>query len=198
MKIYIIRHGQTDANRKNQLQGRRDIPLNQEGRAQAERIQTYFDGQGIRFDRVYSSPLGRAVETAKIAAGENATVQTDERLIEMDYGPYEGVDLKNPPEEIIEFFSDFTNNSAPDGMEQLASVTERAGRFLESIAGDGVENVLVSTHAILMKGLLEYLTPDSNGSYWSKYIGNCAVYRTEWDGGSFSVPVEVTDLAEKK
>ena len=40
MKIYIIRHGQTDANRKNQLQGRRDIPLNQEGRAQAERIQT--------------------------------------------------------------------------------------------------------------------------------------------------------------
>mgnify|MGYP002627570608 CR=1 FL=1 len=62
--------------------------------------------------------------------------------------------------------------------EQLASVIERVGRFLEGIKG-AEGNILISTHAIAMKGALEYLTPASQGTYWSKYIGNCAVYAVE-------------------
>jgi hypothetical protein len=44
-----------------------------------------------------------------------------------------------------------------------------------------------------MKGILEYLTPGSRGGYWSKFIGNCAVYQCVWRDGAFSVPVEVAD-----
>lgn len=114
----------------------------------------------------------------------------DDRLIEMDYGPYEGSDLKNPSPEIIAFFSDFVHNPAPEGMEQLSSVVTRAGEFIESIRGlKG--NILISTHAIAMKGILEYLTPESKGSYWSKYIRNCAVYVAENDGTDISVPVKL-------
>ena len=72
-------------------------------------------------------------------------------------------------------------------MEQLSSVVERAGTFLEEIRyleGD----ILVSTHAIAMKGILEYLTPGSGGSYWSKYIGNCAIYAAENSNGTIGVP----------
>ena len=108
----------------------------------------------------------------------------------MDYGPFEGADLKDPAPEIIHFFSDFVNNPAPEGMEQLSSVVSRVGEFLEGIRGLS-GNILISTHAIAMKGILEYLTPGSNGSYWSKYIGNCAVYVVDNADGRYSIPEEV-------
>ncbi len=74
-------------------------------------------------------------------------------------------------------------------MEPLSQVVERTGRFVEDIRGFSGD-ILISTHAIAMKGILEYLTPESNGSYWSKYIGNCAVYTAENRGGIIGVPVE--------
>ena len=108
----------------------------------------------------------------------------------MDYGPYEGSDLKNPAPEIIHFFSDFVKNPAPKGMEQLSHVVSRVGEFMEEIRNLS-GNILISTHAIAMKGILEYLTPGSNGSYWSKYIGNCAVYTVDNTNGIYSVPEEI-------
>ena len=119
-------------------------------------------------------------------------VQIDERLIEMDYGPYEGMGLKNPPPEIIAFFSDFQNTPAPDGMEPLEKVVERSGQFLEDIREEAAQkNILISTHAIAMKGLLEYLTPESHGAYWSKYVGNCDVYTAEVTAEGYTVPKEL-------
>lgn len=190
--IYIIRHGQTDKNAKNELQGRRNVPLNERGRRQAVEAGAYFRSRQIRFDKVYSSPLIRAVETADIVTGGTVPAVTDERLIEMDYGPYEGLDLTDPPAEVVEFFSDFVHHPAPEGMEQLTSVVKRAGEFLDDLAGNAGDagTILISTHAIAMKGLLEYLTPDARGRYWSTYIGNCSIYRTEEENGTFSVPYE--------
>ena len=93
---------------------------------------------------------------------------------------------------MLTFFKDFQNNPAPDGMEQLSSVVARAGEFLEEIreSAEG-KNILISTHAIAMKGLLEYLTPESEGSYWSKYIGNCAIYGADLVDGHYTVPEEL-------
>ena len=71
----------------------------------------------------------------------------------------------------------------------LSAVVERAGAFIEEIRGLD-ENILVSTHAIAMKGILEYLTPSSDGSYWSTYIGNCAVYAAQNSGREITVPEE--------
>lgn len=190
--IYIIRHGQTEKNKAHALQGRSDDLLNEAGMIQAREAAAWFKDQGISFDLVYSSPLKRAVDTGMIAAGEHIPLQIDERLIEMDYGPYEGMDLTAPAPEIITFFSDFVNNPAPEGMEPLADVVARAGAFMEDIKDqvDG-KTILISTHAIAMKGILEYLTPRSGGSYWSKFIGNCAVYETSLEGGKFKIPWEV-------
>lgn len=192
---YIIRHGQTETNRKRALQGRSDKPLNETGRRQAEALRGYFEREGITFDEVYSSPLGRAIETAKIAAGLTSSdgIRIDERIIEMDYGPYEGMTLDPPPAEIKRFFSDFVNQPEPEGMEPLADIVGRMGDFAESIRGRGTDgrNVLISTHAIAMKGALEYLTPESGGSYWSKYVANCAVYAWDEEAGGFSIPEEI-------
>jgi len=188
--IYIIRHGQTEKNRANVLQGRSDIPLNDSGRQQAEEVKDQFIKAGIHFDLVYTSSLIRAVQTAAIIA-EGIQQLKDDRLIEMDYGPYEGMDLADPAPEVLEFFRDFVHNPAPNGMEPLQAIVVRLGSFLEEIREEAAEkNILISTHAIAMKGALEYLTPDSGGSYWSKFIGNCAVYTSEiTPEGSWGIPV---------
>ena len=187
LMIYIVRHGQTELNSQHVLQGRSDHPLNDVGIAQAQEAARKL--QGIDFDRVYTSPLIRAVQTARILA-PNVNPIVDRRLIEMDYGAYEGMSLNALAPEVLTFFSDFAHNPAPEGMEQLSSVVERAKAFMED-ACRTEENILISTHAIAMKGILEYLTPSSQGAYWSTFIGNCAIYATEFKlDGSWSVPVE--------
>ena len=175
--IYIIRHGLTEENRAHLLLGRTDVPLNDIGRQQAAAAREHFANEGIRFDRIYTSPLSRAEETARIIAGTEAVLIKDERLLEMDFRPFEGVSLKNPPAAIVTFFKDFVHNPAPEGMEPLKGLVARLGGFLQSIAQEASgKDILVSTHAIAMKAALEYLTPESGGAYWSKYIENCAVY----------------------
>ncbi|MBO7708840.1 MAG: histidine phosphatase family protein [Lachnospiraceae bacterium] len=190
--IYLVRHGQTAGNRAKVLQGRgSNSALNEEGIRQAQAVREWVLNQQIHFARVYSSPLLRAMQTARIISG-GMTAVTDERLLEMDYGPYEGMDLLNLAAEVKTFFSDFVNNPAPDGMEPLSAVTSRMGDFLNEIRPQiGEENILISTHAIAMKGALEYLTPDSRGGYWSRYIGNCAMYAFRLSDGAYTVPEQV-------
>ncbi len=214
--IYIIRHGQTEQNRLMLIQGQRDFPLNETGEAQAGAARDLLRARGISFDRVYSSPLSRAQRTAEIVtgdatgkveqssldSGENPSeiesggipFKVDQRLIEMDYGPYEGCDLKNLPPEMLYFFKDFAHHPAPEGMEQLPDLVARLGSFLEDLRaelGDTTgENVLLSTHAIAMKAALEYLTPGSNGAYWSKFVPNCGIYVFDLVDGEFTVPEE--------
>ncbi len=191
--LYFIRHGETAKNKQLLLQGRSDTPLNEAGIRQSRDAGIYFADHHIRFDLVWSSPLTRAVETARLAAGGDVPILTDDRLLEMDYGPYEGSSLLDPAPEVIHFFKDFVHNPAPEGMESLPSVVQRLGRFLEDIRDSLPENgnVLISTHAIALKGALEYLTPDAGGYYWSKNIANCAIYRSALVDGGFLVPEEL-------
>ncbi len=198
--IYIIRHGQTEQNRRGLIQGQGDYPLNDTGEQQARDARDRFKRMGIKFARVYSSPLARALRTAEIVTWDGDIIQ-DGRLIEMDYGPYEGVDMRNMPDEMKVFFSDFRNNPAPDGMEQLPDLVRRLGYFLEDLKpaldillkDDPSANILLSTHAIAMKAALEYLTPGSDGSYWNKFVGNCEIYTFEYKDGEYTVPQKLVD-----
>jgi broad specificity phosphatase PhoE len=79
-------------------------------------------------------------------------------------------------------------------MEPLPKIVERLGAFLRDIVKEAEgKNILISTHAIAMKGALEYLTPQSKGSYWAKNIGNCDIYASEVRNGTYSVPVCIED-----
>ena len=191
--IYIIRHGQTNMNRKHVVQGRIDEPLNEVGISQAEEARDLLRSRHIVFDQVFSSPLERAFKTAQIVAGEDVPVMTDDRLLEMECGPYEGADLNNPPLEIILFFLDIAHADVPEGVEPPDSIVRRVGEFLEAHRKDFADgNILISTHALAMKAALNYLSPDSNGSFWNKSIGNCAIYVTSLKDGSFTIPVPLT------
>lgn len=96
MKIIIVRHGETAWNAEGRLQGREDVPLNDIGRQQAtdagRAISLYpFSGPG---PVIISSPLQRAVETARLIGRElsyNGIIQTDHDLLERDYGVASGL-----------------------------------------------------------------------------------------------------------
>ncbi len=192
--LYVIRHGETELNSKHVLQGRSDNPLNEMGFKQADEASAWFKNENISFSKIYSSPLIRAIQTAE-RIEENALIITDDRLLEMDYGPYEGMSLHSPAKEVLEFFSDFTNNPAPKGMEQLSDVVKRTGDFTETIRTEcALGNILISTHAIAMKGILEYLDKDSKGKYWSKNISNCEVYAISCEDGKYGLPQSVFTL----
>ena len=135
--IYIIRHGQTDQNVAHRIQGQADFPLNGAGEQQAQEAAALLRARGVKFDRVYSSPLTRATKTAEIVAGcEASEVKYDDRLKEMDMGSYEGADLNNLPPEVLEFFKDFAHTPAPGGMEQLGDLVARIGGFLEDLKAE--------------------------------------------------------------
>lgn len=195
-QYYIIRHGETDLNRRGLLQGRSNSPLNETGRQQARYAAAFLAAHGVTFDRIYTSPAMRAIETGMIITGGQVEFQINDDLMEMDYGPYEGVSLTDMPPELATFFEDFVHNPAPEGMEQLSAVVARTGKFMEDIASGGPGTILVSTHAIAMKGILEALTPGADGYFWSYNIGNCGIYRTVYEDGRFSVPEEI--YPEKK
>ena len=89
--LYIMRHGKTDWNTLGKLQGRTDIPLNDEGRAMAEKARTEY--RDVHFDVCYCSPLSRAKETAEIfLKGREIPILPDDRLVEMGFGRYEGME----------------------------------------------------------------------------------------------------------
>ena len=89
MKVYLVRHGQTDWNAARRIQGDTDIPLNERGRAVARA--TAEGMRDIPVDVMFSSPLIRAYETAQILAeGRGIEIRRDLRLREICFGEYEG------------------------------------------------------------------------------------------------------------
>ena len=87
--ICLLRHGETAYNADgNKYCGRTDIPLTEKGISQAQTMNTLL--QDFTFDQIFCSPLQRAKTTAEIASGTPEKVQVDERLIEVDFGQWEG------------------------------------------------------------------------------------------------------------
>ncbi|MBQ7902579.1 MAG: histidine phosphatase family protein [Oscillospiraceae bacterium] len=95
MKLYVARHGQTQMNADNQVCGRTDIPLTALGLQQAQQLAD--NARGKEIDIIIVSPMIRARQTAQAVADRyNLPVIIDDRLIEQNFGIYEGVDRKDP------------------------------------------------------------------------------------------------------
>ena len=190
--IYLVRHGQTAMNIARRLQGRRDEPLNDAGREQARAAAVRFRARGVRFDRAFSSPLCRAFETARLLVGDELPIETDERLMEIDCGPWEGADLRSPSPVLGDFFRDPAHAPAPEGMEPLSRVVGRLGDFLADLKTriSPEETVLITTHAIALKGALENLAPRPGG-WWNWPVHNCGGFVFSLRGGGYTLPTEI-------
>lgn len=194
MKIYIVRHGQTDWNKARRIQGQVDIPLNEFGRHLAR--ETARGLRDVRFDACFTSPLSRAKETAQIIlAGRDVPVIDEPRLEEMSFGVYEGKccagDNWELPENFHRFFDGPDRYEAPKGGESFGQVRDRTGAFLEELArrpeyADG--QILLATHGAALAGLLCYIRRAPLADYWGVGVHkNCAVTEVEAKDGSFRI-----------
>ena len=180
--LYIIRHGRTDWNDRHKLQGRTDVPLNDEGRRMAEEAREAY--RDVHFDVCFCSPLSRARETAEILLrGRDVPVLTDDRLAEMGFGSYEGLEnsfqIPDCPINVL-FRSPEKYDSPPGGAESLDELFERTGAFLreraEPLLKEG-KDVLIVGHGAMNSSIVCQVRQLPRAQFWSAGIENCRLMR---------------------
>lgn len=185
MKIYIIRHGETDLNAQGIMQGWLDQPLNNSGRNLA--VITGQAMKDINFDYCISSPLKRAIETSEIILRESENdipIAIDDRLLEINFGDLEGKKISEMRDAVYTFYMDpFHFKGFPNG-ETVQDVCRRTQQFLnELIAKDNGKNYFISTHGCAMRAMVNFLNDDPS-DYWHGHAPyNCSVTIVEVENG---------------
>ncbi|MDD3367682.1 MAG: histidine phosphatase family protein [Lachnospiraceae bacterium] len=194
MELYIVRHGETPWNEQHLLQGRTDIALNENGRQLAR--ETGIALHDVPFDRIFSSPLQRAYETANLILGNRRLeIQTDDRLKEISFGSYEGGDSKKLFADLTDpfhyFFSAPELYRAPADGESFEAVCARAASFLkEEIEPHEKEwdRIMITAHGALNKALLCHIKNHGIADYWSGDLQkNCGVCIVRLENGIYQV-----------
>lgn len=195
MNIYVTRHGETEWNTYWKLQGRSNTVLNEKGREQACLTHNGFVEAGISFDRIYSSPLKRAVETAVLMTEKSESeIIKDDRLIEFCFGKAEGKtpDERNEDPELKNFhlfFDEPEKYVALEGAEPFESVLKRTAAFWEDeikpLEKTGIQNILVVTHGGTMQSLLLHIDGRSLKDYWKTKMSNCTINKIVLENDCF-------------
>lgn len=178
MKLWITRHGQTDYNKKKIMQGAINIPLNENGRAQAEEVRDKL--KGISFDAVIASPMDRAVETASIITGlpENDIIK-DKRIREFGFGRFENVEYCKMGPAMTLYWILPELFPCPKTVETIPAATRRIKSFLNDLRTKDYENVLIVCHGGIIRVLSGVLEGRKNNIKWRPKPVNCEVREYE-------------------
>ncbi len=149
MKLFLVRHCQTDWNREHRIQGSSDVHLNEEGRRQSSALTEWF--KQFKIDAIYSSPMRRAIETAEgIAKNFNLKIRTLEGLRELNHGTLEGkssIDVWNRHGALLNKWIEDPMSIKLPGGESIADLKERVWKAVNEITlKHADENVVVVGH----------------------------------------------------
>jgi broad specificity phosphatase PhoE len=194
MEVYFLRHGETPWNCEKKIQGSTEwVDLTDFGVELAERTRDGLKAAGLSFDRVFASPLRRALHTAQIVAeGFGMKPEPDARLREMGFGRYEGtlmLDGAFADDNICACFKDPVS-FVPKGGESFDDVTARARDFFENVLfplEGKAERVLAVSHGAFMRSVIRYVTDRPLKDYWQGVQPNCCVHVIGISGGKPSV-----------
>ena len=147
MILYAVRHGETIWNAEKRVQGVSDIPLTEKGRQDATLLRDLINTLDI--DVVISSPLKRAIETAKIITDNKMPINIDDRIIERDWGMNEGASL-----DIVDKIDcwDVILNTGVMNIEKIQDFMLRVSEFIEDIKVRYKDKkVLIVTHSAVIR-----------------------------------------------
>lgn len=173
-RLYLLRHGQTEFNVKKLVQGRCDSPLTVLGHQQARAAAAWLKAHGVVPDKVVSSPLGRAMDTARLVAtellGPDAAVEPCEGIIERCYGTFEEgphdalpTDVWDPGEDLIPF-----------GGEGSHALQERMVATLTNLmSAKDTETLLAVSHGSASRQFIKAAAPE--GFELPTKLPNCAI-----------------------
>lgn len=175
MRIYVARHGQTRWNVENRVCGRTDLPLTEEGERQARLLCEKLEN--VKIDLIIASPMLRARQTAAPAAeAYGISMVTDDRLIEQDYGIFEGVSR---------FDEGFLNNKRHfafryPGGESMMDVAHRVYSLLEELPVKYPgKTILLVCHGGVCRVIRTYFEDMTNEEYFLYSEENAAVREYE-------------------
>lgn len=154
MNLILIRHGETEWNTLHRAQGRTDIPLNQQGIAQAQALAEHFSGK--RVDLILSSPLCRALDTAKaLSRTVNAPIKIAEELTEIRFGIWEGLsfnDIRKDYPELMHKWQEYPYSCKIPGAESPEEVMQRVVPYLKKVIEENPEKTIaVVSHTLPLK-----------------------------------------------
>lgn len=161
MTLYFVRHGETEWNVKKKIQGKTDIPLNENGRNQAKVLAKRLAGEKLLVAKVYTSPQLRAAETAQTLAdalGVECICLSD--LREMDMGEWEGYNWDSIQEsygEVYHHWNEHRRYTHTPGGESYDEVLGRTLMALKEILERETEDVLIVSHSAILMALRCYL-----------------------------------------
>ncbi len=195
MKLYLVRHGETDWNLENKIQGRTDTPLNENGRRQARELADKVSRElgGIR--KIYSSRQKRALETAQIIGRKLAVDPIAyQGLEEMSLGEWEGYTWKQVREVFPQEYQIWHQNrryQVPPGGESYQQLLDRLLPALDAIIRKEDQDILIVTHSALIMTLMSYIYDTPFEDMAKNYkIGNAAIVELDTDLLMFNRNVE--------
>ena len=197
MKIYLMRHGETEWNKIGKLQGQVDTPLAKEGILQAQK--TSEGMKEIPFDCIFSSPLKRAYMTAQIIRGDREIpLIRDNRLKEMSFGIYEGRRLAgfNKPGRVraMRFRNDPVRYRPPKHGETFEELIARTSGFIreEILPLEGkMDTILITAHGAAVRSIILALTGRELKDFWNTPFGkNCSTALFECENGQMKMIYE--------
>jgi alpha-ribazole phosphatase/probable phosphoglycerate mutase len=201
--IFFVRHGETDWNKELRYQGVSDVPLNDEGRAQARKA-------GLRLSklvpsRVFSSPLCRALETAEIIMKHNesrAKIEPREEMREISFGEWEGLTTYEVAARYPEALASWRKapfEARPPGGEPFGDVTARslaAASLIKNSGGPGGVTFVVAHGAILRTIIGALMDISDMNAMWRMRLDNCSVSALElWSGRPYLLTLNDTNHA---
>ena len=178
--LYIVRHAETIFNIEKKIQGCSDSPLTEHGKTQAIKLANNFIGKKI--DIVFSSPLGRSIETTNIICNKSGIDNyiVEQNLKEIDLSPWEG---KLFAELIIDksesgYYTYKTNPSCfiPTGGESLFDLIDRVFPTVQNIVKcNSNKNIIVVTHEICIRAFLVKFFNEHINNIWEYTLPTCSV-----------------------
>lgn len=172
MKIYILRHGQTNWNVNGKIQGKQDIELNEVGIQQAYKAKKEFNKLDI--DLIMCSPLKRAKQTAEIInEDKNLNIIYKKELIERDLGDFEGKDCDIEEGDIYNYYK----NESKMKIEPVVDLCNRVNKLLQGIKNSYQNNkILLVTHSGTARAIEAYFYGiDKNGELPPEDLKNCEI-----------------------
>lgn len=161
MKLYLVRHGETDWNIESKIQGQTDIELNERGRQQAEEFASRIAGEDYQVNSIYTSSKRRALETARIiGAALKIEPRVQPGLEEICLGKWEGYTWKQVKElfwDEYQLWRDNRRYQEPPLGESYQQLLDRLLPAIREIAHKEKGNVLVVTHSAVIMTLLSYI-----------------------------------------
>ena len=185
MNLTIVRHAESSGNAAGRWQGRDDTDLTDLGRRQASLLAKRFLDEGYRPTRIYSSPLKRTGETARIAsAGWDVPITRWDDLIETDVGVFTGLtweEIETRMPELARAFSKTRDMNLVEGAENYARRRARAERVIDRLIADhsNEDIVMLVSHGGIMQIIFSALMGAER--LWGIGVRNTALFRFEID-----------------